>query len=83
MCTSMVKDHPGLPDGMKIDRSGNLFAAGPGGIHVYAPDGKRLGRIDTGQRTANCNWGEDGSTLYITADSYLCRIRTKTKGNGW
>jgi gluconolactonase len=81
--TAMVKDHPGLPDGMKIDRNGNLFAAGPGGIHVYAPDGKRLGRIDTGQKTANCNWGEDGSTLYITADSYLCRIRTTTKGNGW
>jgi gluconolactonase len=81
--TAMVKDHPGLPDGMKIDRGGNLFAAGPGGIHVYAADGKRLGRIDTGQRTANCNWGEDGSTLYIAADSYLCRIRTTTKGNGW
>ena len=72
---------------MKIDRSGNLFAAGPGGIHVYAADGKRLGRIDTGQKTANCNWGPslngDGSTLYITADSYLCRIQTMTKGNGW
>jgi len=81
--TSMVKDHPGLPDGMKVDRGGNLFATGPGGIHVYAADGKRLGRIDTGQRTANCNWGEDGSTLYVTADSYLCRIRTTTKGNGW
>lgn len=85
--TAMVKDHPndypGLPDGMKIDRDGNLFAAGPGGIHIYAADGKRLGRIDTGQRTSNCNWGEDGSTLYMTADGYLCRIRTTTKGNGW
>jgi gluconolactonase len=81
--TSMAKDHPGLPDGMKIDRSGNLFATGPGGIQIYTADGKRLGLIDTGQRTSNCNWGEDGSTLYITADSYLCRIRTKTKGNGW
>jgi gluconolactonase len=81
--TAMAKDHPGVPDGMKVDHNGNLFAAGPGGIHIYAPDGKLLGRIDTGQRTANCNWGEDGSTLYITADSYLCRLRTKTKGNGW
>lgn len=81
--TAMGKDNPGLPDGMKVDRAGNLFATGPGGIHVFTPDGKRLGRIDTGQRTANCNWGDDGSTLYITADSYLCRLRTKTKGNGW
>jgi gluconolactonase len=81
--TSMVKTHPGLPDGMKVDRTGNLFATGPGGIHIFTPEGKRLGRIETGQRTSNCGWGNDGSTLYITADSYLCRIRTTTKGNGW
>jgi gluconolactonase len=81
--TSMVKDNPGLPDGMKIDRAGNLFATGPGGIHVFSPDGKRLGRIDTNQRTSNCNWGGDGSTLYITADSYICRLQTKPRGNGW
>ena len=62
---------------------GNLFTTGPGGILVIAPDGKHLGTIETGQRTANCNWGDDGSTLYITADKYLCRIRTKTKGNGF
>jgi gluconolactonase len=78
--TGMVGQHKGLPDGMKIDREGNLFAGGPGGIHVYAPDGKLLGRIDTGEATANCNWGDDGSTLYITADMYLCRLKTSTKG---
>ncbi|HEV8147257.1 MAG TPA: SMP-30/gluconolactonase/LRE family protein [Bryobacteraceae bacterium] len=78
--TAMVKDHPGLPDGMKVDRAGNLFATGPGGVHIFAPDGKRLGRIETGQRTSNCAWGNDGSTLYMTADSYVCRIRTKTGG---
>lgn len=81
--TGMVKQHKGLPDGMKIDRNGNLFASGPGGIHIYAPDGKLLGRIDTGEATSNCAWGDDGSTLYITADMYVCRIKTKTRGNGW
>jgi gluconolactonase len=81
--TSMVKTHPGLPDGMKIDAKGNLWATGPGGIHVFSPDGKRLGRIETGERTSNCNWGDDGSTLYITADMYVCRIKTKVKGAGW
>lgn len=79
--TANVEKMPGLPDGMKVDEQGNLFATGPGGIHVFSPDGKLLGRIDTGQRTANCAWGDDGSTLYITADSYLCRIRTTTRGN--
>ncbi len=70
---------PGLPDGMKVDAQGHLFAGGPGGIYVIAPDGVVLGRIDTKQRTANCAWGDDGSTLYMAADHYLCRIRTKTR----
>ena len=80
--TAMVAQKlPGLPDGMKVDASGNLFASGPGGIHIFAPDGKRLGRIETGEKTANCAWGEDGHTLFLTADMYLCRIKTKTAGN--
>jgi gluconolactonase len=78
--TSMVGKFPGLPDGMKIDRNGNLFATGPGGVHIFAPDGKRLGRIETGEATANVAWGDDGSTLYITADMYLCRVKTRTRG---
>ena len=69
----------GLPDGLKIDDQGNLFATGPGGILVISPKGKLLGRIDTGQPTANCAWGDDGSSLYITANNLLCRIKTKTK----
>jgi len=81
--TSLVGKLPGLPDGMKVDKDGNLFATGPGGVLVFAPDGKYLGRIDTGERTANCAWGDDGSALYITADMYLCRVKTKTKGLGW
>jgi gluconolactonase len=81
--TSMVGRFKGLPDGMKIDRNGNLWASGPGGIHIYTPEGTLLGRLETFEATANCNWGEDGSTLYICADMYICRIRTKVKGNGW
>jgi Gluconolactonase len=81
--TSSVNKMPGLPDGMKVDREGNLFATGPGGVYIFAPTGKLLGRIDTGEKTSNCAWGDDGSTLYITADMYLCRVRTKTKGAGW
>lgn len=68
---------------MKVDAHGNLFTTGPGGIVVVAPDGTYLGSILTGEPTANCNWGDDGATLYITANKYLCRIRTTTKGNGF
>jgi gluconolactonase len=62
---------------LKVDRNGNLFATGPGGVHIYSPDGKLLGRIETGEATANCAWGENGM-LYVTADMWLCRIQTKT-----
>lgn len=71
---------PGLPDGLKVDRHGNLFATGPGGVNVFAPDGTFLGRINTGVPTANCRFGDDGSTLYITANTWLCRVRTTTRG---
>ena len=81
--SAMTGTHKGAPDGLKVDRDGNLWATGPGGVHVMAPDGTRLGRIDPGEPTSNCAWGDDGSTLYITADMYLLRIRTKTKGAGW
>ena len=73
----------GLPDGLRVDKSGNLWATGPGGVLVLAPDATLLGRIDAGEATANCAWGDDGSTLYLTADMYLCRIKTNTKGAGW
>ena len=73
----------GLVDGLKIDRDGNVWSTGPGGVLVISPEGKLLGRVNTGQATANCNWGDDGSTLYITAHMFLLRIRTKTKGAGW
>ena len=77
------KGLPGLPDGLKLDEKGNLWATGPGGVYIFAPNGKLLGRISTGERTANCAWGNDGTVLYMTADTYLCRIRTKIKGAGW
>ncbi len=81
--TPWVGKLKGLPDGLKVDKRGNLFATGPGGVWVFSPDGTPLGRIDTGQATANCAWGGDGTVLYITADMYLCRIPTTTKGAGW
>lgn len=79
----LKKGLKGLPDGLKVDKKGNLFATAPGGVLIIAPDGTHLGTIQTGEATANCNWGNDGSVLYITADMYLCRVRTLTKGKGW
>lgn len=82
--TPMVKQGlKGLPDGLKIDKKGNIFTTGPGGVLILSPDAKLLGRIDTGEATANCAFGNDGSMLYITADMYLLRVQTLTVGNGF
>ena len=81
--TSTVKNKKGLPDGLKVDKRGNLWATGPGGVLIISPQGKHLGTLATGEATANCGWGDDGSTLYITADMYLCRVKTKVKGAGF
>ncbi len=81
--TPQGKTRKGLPDGLKIDTDGNLFATGPGGVLVLSPEGKHLGTIMTGQATSNCAFGDDGRTLYMTADDYLMRVKLKTKGRGF
>lgn len=81
--TQWVGKRPGLPDGLAVDQQGNLWATGPGGVLILSPEGRLLGRLNTGQRTSNCTFGEDGKTLFITADSYLCRIRTRATGIGF
>jgi gluconolactonase len=82
--TKWVKEgKKGLPDGLKVDAHGNLFAAGPGGIQVFSPDGTHLGTFNTGEADGNVAWGNDGSTLYIMADMFVGRVKLKTKGNGF
>jgi len=81
--TSMTKGKKGLPDGMKIDTDGNLYATGPGGVFIISPQGKHLGTIVTGQATSNCAFGDDGHTLYMTADYFVMRVRLKAKGQGF
>jgi gluconolactonase len=81
--TAMGKTKRGLPDGLKIDTDGNLFATGPGGVLVITPQGKHLGTIMTGQATSNCAFGDDGRTLYMTADDYLMRVKLRAKGMGF
>lgn len=69
---------PGLPDGMRVDAKGRLFATGPGGVLILTPQAQLLGVIDTGFPTANCTFGEDGKTLFLTSNNVLARVRTNT-----
>ena len=70
----------GIPDGLKVDSQGNIYAAGPEGVWVFSPNGTHLGTIQPGETAANCAWGQDGKTLYITASTSVYRIRVAIPG---
>jgi gluconolactonase len=74
---------PGLPDGLTVAADGTIFTSGPGGVLVLSKDGKRLGRIRDGKPTANCKFGDDGKTLYMTSQNMLARIRLNIGGSGF
>jgi gluconolactonase len=74
---------PGLPDGLAVASDGTIFTSAPGGILVLSKEGKRLGRINDGKATANCKFGDDGKTLYLTSHTMLARIRLNITGAGF
>ena len=77
-----MEGHDGLPDGMAVSDAGHVFLAGPGGVLVIDQNARCLGRIGTGRASANCTFGEDGRTLFITAKDRLIAVRTKIRGWG-
>ena len=77
-----VARYAGAPDGLETDERGNLWAAGPGGVTVFAPDGARLGELLTGIATSNVAFGgEHGTTLFVTASSAIWRIETRVRSS--
>jgi gluconolactonase len=71
----------GVPDGMKVDKDGNIFVTGPKGIWVWDAKGNHLGTIAMPEQPANLNWGDkDYRTLYITATTSVYRLEMKTQG---
>ena len=71
----------GVPDGMKVDKSGNLYVVGPKGIWVWSPHGLHLGTIVVPEQPANLAWGDaDYSTLYITATTSVYKLKTRAHG---
>ncbi|HEV7609639.1 MAG TPA: SMP-30/gluconolactonase/LRE family protein [Steroidobacteraceae bacterium] len=82
--TDLVSDQaPGAPDGLTVAADGTVFTSAPGGILVLSKEGKRLGRIWDGKQTANCKFGDDGKTLYMTSSNFVARIRLNIKGQGF
>jgi len=73
--------HDGVPDGIKVDKRGNLFVTGPKGIWTWDADGNHLGTIAMPEQPANLTWGDkDYRTLYITATTSVYRLEMKTQG---
>jgi gluconolactonase len=73
--------HEGVPDGIKVDKNGNLFVTGPKGIWVWDAKGNHLGTIVMPEQPANLTWGDkDYRTLYITATTSVYRLKLKTQG---
>lgn len=75
--SSALADGKGLPDGLKIDKNGNVFASGPGGIFIFNNKGKLLGKIKLPVAPSNCSLSADQKTLYITATNYILRLKMR------
>ena len=72
-----AKTMRGLPDGLKIDKSGNIFATGPGGVTIFNSEGKKIGLIKLSDPTSNCALSPDEKILYITNDMNLLRVKLR------
>jgi len=70
----------GLPDGLKVDQQGNVYATGPGGVWIISERRKPLGIIQLAEIPSSLAWGEEGKTLYITARTSLYRIALRAEG---
>ena len=71
------KNLKGLPDGLKIDKKGTVFASGPGGVWIFTAEGKLLGKIKLSEATSNCALSTDEKTLFITNDMNVLRIKLR------
>lgn len=70
----------GVPDGIRCDAAGRIWSSAGDGVHVFAPDGRLLGKIPVPQTPSNlCFGGSDGRTLYITARTSLYAIRVQAR----
>ena len=72
-----AKTMRGLPDGFKVDKNGNIFASGPGGIYIFSSEGKKLGMIRLDNAASNCALSPDEKTLYVTNDMYVLRVKLR------
>jgi len=64
-------------DGIKMHKSGNIFATGPGGVLVISPEGKKLATVRLPDPLTNCCFNENQEYLYVTSFTYVARLKLK------
>ena len=75
-------DAPGVADGLKVDSAGHVYSCGPGGIHIFTPEGQCLGVVAVPEYATNFAFGgEDLCTLFITASTSLYSLRVQVPGH--
>jgi len=67
----------GLPDGLKVDKQGNVFATGPGGVYIFNAAGKQIGKLNIPEACSNIALADDDKTLFVTADMYVLRVKMR------
>jgi gluconolactonase len=73
----------GGPDGIRVDKEGRVWSSAGDGVHIFAPDGGRIGKILVAEAPANlCFGGDDGRTLFITARKSLYSVKVGVTGAG-
>lgn len=75
--TAAAHSEKGLPDGLKVDQQGNIFATGPGGIWIFDGKGQLLGKVKLQEASSNCALTADGKTLFVTNDMNILRIQLR------
>jgi gluconolactonase len=79
---TLPEEGEGVPDGLKLDRNGNIFTTGPGGVWICSPEGTVLGHVPFTEIAANLAWGDDhAGTLYVTASTTLYRLPSRVSGH--
>jgi gluconolactonase len=78
---------PGTSDGIRCDVDGNLWAAAGGGgdgfdgVHVFAPDGARIGQIVLPEKCANiCFGGVKRNRLFMAASQSIYALYVEAQG---
>ena len=75
--TDRIKNNGDIPDGLKIDKKGNIFISGPQGLWILNAAYKAIAHLELPHAISNCWLSEDNKTLFITGSDKILRLKLK------